>query len=448
MDEGPPISTSLSATQREELLRRSWMATDGLWFYHTASAQGLEQANKTNALVVREFGRQEMRRLMRALGVSKVETIEQYRLLYRAGVELFLGSLFEAEEYVEGDVHHIDVTTCFAYKGARRAGIGDVYRCGPGERLTGWLDAMRLPATIEPGVGLCQMAHTGSCATRSALLHPALPEALRGPRTEPPIATMAAGTLTMPTVSRNPTVEPLGELQPGVGLWRASLDRGAEVPRFFALLSGEERARAAELRDERDHRRFVVGRGILRELLADVVAADPEALRFDVYPGTTKPRLAWPPVPVSFNLSHSADEALYGVTTSEAVAGIGVDVEQVRAEVDVDGMAARYFSTREQDSLGRIADRRARLTAFFACWTCKEAVLKGIGVGLHLALDTFDVGVPCLRPSSVTGRGAAAGLMDRWVVHPLVLGPGLVAGVALQGVPGDSVDADGSPPGG
>ena len=163
----------LSASKREDLLRRSWMTTDGLWFYQTAQARGIDDANKTNAEVVREFGRQEMRRLMRALQIVEVETIEQYRELFQSAVDLYLGSLFEAQESLEGGTHDIQVTTCFAYLGARRAGIDNVYHCGPGERLTGWLQAMKLSADIDPGVGLCQMAHTGSCAYRVTLRAPA-----------------------------------------------------------------------------------------------------------------------------------------------------------------------------------------------------------------------------------------------------------------------------------
>jgi hypothetical protein len=160
----------LTAQEREELLRRSWMATDGLWYYQTAQARGIEGANEANVEVVREFGRQEMLRLMRALGIEKVTTVEQYRLLYGTAVDLYLGSLFEAEHSFDGDdrttTHTMDISLCFAYKGVKKAGIDKIYHCGPGERLTGWLAAMELPAALEPGVGLCQMAHTGACSYR------------------------------------------------------------------------------------------------------------------------------------------------------------------------------------------------------------------------------------------------------------------------------------------
>lgn len=159
----------LTAEQREELLRRSWMTNDGLWFYQTSVGGGIDAANAANTSVVREFAKQEMGRLMRTLGISKVETVEQYQQLYDTAVDLFLGSLFSAEASVEDDAQQIRVASCFAHLGVTRAGIADVYHCGPGERLTGWLEAMGLTAEITPGVGLCQMHHTGSCAYRVAL---------------------------------------------------------------------------------------------------------------------------------------------------------------------------------------------------------------------------------------------------------------------------------------
>jgi hypothetical protein len=169
MNPSTPALDNLSATQREELLRRSWMANDGLWFYHTAQALGIDAANQTNAQVVREFGRQEMRRLMRALEIKVVDSPEKYRLLFDSAVELYLGTLIESEDSYRENTHDIKVTTCFAYKGVKRANIDKVYHCGPGERLLGWLEAMALDATIEPGVGLCQMAHTGSCGYQVAI---------------------------------------------------------------------------------------------------------------------------------------------------------------------------------------------------------------------------------------------------------------------------------------
>src|SRR6266700_198957 len=59
-------------------------------------------------------------------------------------------------------------------------------------------------------------------------------------------------------------------LPPGtVHIWQASLDPpAASVTQLEQLLADDERARAARFRFERDRRRFIVARGILRSLLA------------------------------------------------------------------------------------------------------------------------------------------------------------------------------------
>ncbi|MFQ5968824.1 MAG: hypothetical protein ACE5MI_14665, partial [Acidimicrobiia bacterium] len=154
----------LSPTQRENLLRRSWMANDGFWFYQTFANYGPDVANKLNVAVVREFGRLEMRRLLRALGISEITSAAQYRRLFQVAVKLYVGDLFDYEESFEGTTHHIRVKSCFAYTGVNRAGVAKVYHCGPFERVLGWFEAMKLPMKLDPDVGLCQKAHSGGCA--------------------------------------------------------------------------------------------------------------------------------------------------------------------------------------------------------------------------------------------------------------------------------------------
>jgi hypothetical protein len=159
----------LTAEQREELIRRSWATNDGLWFHRTASSHGLDAANQANADIVREFAKQEMSRLMKALGISAVVNLEQYRLLYDTAFDLFVGSLVAIDDSVDGDAHDLKISKCFAHLGVTKAGVADRYHCGPGERLVGWLEAMGLRAEITPGVGLCQMHHVGSCGYRILL---------------------------------------------------------------------------------------------------------------------------------------------------------------------------------------------------------------------------------------------------------------------------------------
>jgi 4'-phosphopantetheinyl transferase len=70
---------------------------------------------------------------------------------------------------------------------------------------------------------------------------------------------------------------------------------------------------------------------------------------------------------------------------------VGVDVELIRADADLDGIAAKFFTRAEQDALASLPPAQ-RLAASFHCWTRKEAYLKGIGAGLTSPLlRTVDV---------------------------------------------------------
>jgi 4'-phosphopantetheinyl transferase len=69
---------------------------------------------------------------------------------------------------------------------------------------------------------------------------------------------------------------------------------------------------------------------------------------------------------------------------------LGVDIEQVRADIAAVEIAKRYFSTKENAVL-RALPKHLQVEAFFNCWTRKEAFIKAIGEGVSCRLDRFDV---------------------------------------------------------
>jgi 4'-phosphopantetheinyl transferase len=170
-----------------------------------------------------------------------------------------------------------------------------------------------------------------------------------------------------------------------VHLFSTSLDAWQSTS-LRSLLTPDELDRAGRFRFDRDRERYVVGRGLLRCVLAAYGGTDPKSLRFDYTP-YGKPFLDDPRL--SFNLAHSEDRALFVVAPGF---DIGVDAEVMSSSLVDECVAERFFTPREvADLIAVSADDRAR--AFLTCWTRKEAYIKGRGEGLSLPLDEFDVTV-------------------------------------------------------
>jgi 4'-phosphopantetheinyl transferase len=161
----------------------------------------------------------------------------------------------------------------------------------------------------------------------------------------------------------------------------------AELGAYAALLDGGERERHARFHFERDRRQFLVTRALVRTTLSRYAPVAPRSWRFSV-DAYGKPSIAgpagveWP----SFNVSHTRGLVCVLVAREHAI--VGVDVEMLRADRDLDDLAHRYFAASEAAALLALppGDRPER---FFACWTLKESYIKARGLGLSLPLGEF-----------------------------------------------------------
>jgi 4'-phosphopantetheinyl transferase len=174
-----------------------------------------------------------------------------------------------------------------------------------------------------------------------------------------------------------------------IHVWRSHLVRNASDRAAFAsCLSPDERARASRIHFARDRDRFIVARGTLRTLLSYYVNVPPVALRF-FYGQYGKPFLERErhKQNVSFNVSHSCDLALYAISLNRDV---GIDVESVSPDFVNAEMARQCFSRVELRSFWSVPSE-LRMEAFFNGCTRKEAYIKALGMGLSIALDSFDV---------------------------------------------------------
>ena len=204
-----------------------------------------------------------------------------------------------------------------------------------------------------------------------------------------------------------------------VHVWLCDLNLFApQEASICAFLSPEEMARAAHLRDLRGRFAFVMGRGLLRLILAKYLGLQPAAIRFQ-YSSLGKPSLAGPePVPdLQFNLSHSGRWALYAVASKRWV---GVDVEDSKRQRQVTDLIPLLFEPKERADLQALPEDALR-KRILQRWTAREALLKARGEGLWRGSGHIS-----LPPSR---KGQAAG----WTVHELDVGFDCVAALAASG---------------
>ncbi|MCH9649165.1 MAG: 4'-phosphopantetheinyl transferase superfamily protein [Deltaproteobacteria bacterium] len=221
----------------------------------------------------------------------------------------------------------------------------------------------------------------------------------------------------------------LGEAE--IHIWSVPLDLpAAEVASLGELLDPEEMKRALRFRFDRHRRRFIVGRGTLRKILGAYLGEEPRDLAF-AYGPKGKPSLdgRFASSGICFNLSHSSELALYGLTLG---GDLGVDVEFRRPMPDAEQIAERFFSQSEKEALREIP-QETKSEAFFNCWTRKEAYIKATGDGLSMPLDRFDV---TLTPGEEARMLRAEGSREKaenWSMFHLEPAEGYVAAVAIPG---------------
>lgn len=224
-----------------------------------------------------------------------------------------------------------------------------------------------------------------------------------------------------------------GELKASneVHIWRALLDVTAvQYENLLGFLSADELERAGRFRFERDQKRFIAARGMLRQILGTYLGKDPHELCFE-YNFYGKPALATNAGydTLSFNLSHADAYALYAVTRS---APIGIDIECIRHDVAIREIAQRFFSRRENYALERMEKAR-RNELFFQYWTRKEALLKAMGAGISFPMEQCDVSQisgSALAPIILTGDKSGG---PCWYGQDLFPGCGYAAAITVEG---------------
>ena len=168
----------------------------------------------------------------------------------------------------------------------------------------------------------------------------------------------------------------------GVSVVQFDLDESLlDLDTAVQILNAEEHARAARYRFDIHRDRFIQGRAMMRNILAELTEiADPRDL---VIATGEHGKPCLPTGQLHFNLSHSGSHAVLGWSMKRE---IGIDVEAHDRTIDVDGLAAQVFTAKERAAL-EMPSALDKTRRFFSYWTAKEARMKATGEGMSLPPD-------------------------------------------------------------
>ncbi|MAJ46892.1 MAG: hypothetical protein CBC35_06425 [Planctomycetes bacterium TMED75] len=154
-----------------------------------------------------------------------------------------------------------------------------------------------------------------------------------------------------------------------------------------------ERESAARMQFKIDADRLLIRRAILRSLLGELTDRRAREIRFNHTP-RGRPSIEGLS-DLQFNTSRTGQWFI--VATSHEVIP-GVDIESDRAIPDLESLARRVCSPKEQEAFSGVDTASA--SWFLRIWTRKEAVLKASGLGLGLDPSRVTLSV---ESTSLTG---------------------------------------------
>ena len=164
----------------------------------------------------------------------------------------------------------------------------------------------------------------------------------------------------------------------------AAAPSASAVAALEPLLAADDLERARRFRHPNDAGRFILGRAMLRSLIAEQLDVSPAEVALAAEAGR-RPRLVRPDDrELRFSVTHSGDRVLVALARD---CDVGVDVEPLRPFPEALRLSRRFFHPDEHAVLTRLGGR-ARSDAFFRLWVRKEAFLKARGVGLAGSLAT------------------------------------------------------------
>jgi 4'-phosphopantetheinyl transferase len=201
--------------------------------------------------------------------------------------------------------------------------------------------------------------------------------------------------------------------------------------RLERRLVDAERARARRFATTELRRRWEIGRGALREILAGYLGITAQDVPIVLRPCTVcgephgKPALAPPADRLRFNVSHTTELLLVAVAEGREV---GIDAEPAARASRLAATSRAWLAKPEAAALERLSPEQ-REAALLRLWTFKEAYLKAVGLGLNADLREVVIGLDA--PAALQASPAETH-PERWLLAAPETAPGTVAAVAVD----------------
>jgi hypothetical protein len=149
----------------KELLIKSWMTHDGMWFYHCFQECGIEKTNKINKAAVKSMAKIEIKRIQKVFGIEKIEIFEDLQNIMEKTMQVFKANFMEFKHtFPAKNQLHCEMDNCWAYNGIVRMGVIDKYQCAIFSRIEGWFRALEIDYDVKPPVNGCLMHTQGICS--------------------------------------------------------------------------------------------------------------------------------------------------------------------------------------------------------------------------------------------------------------------------------------------
>ncbi len=146
---------------------------------------------------------------------------------------------------------------------------------------------------------------------------------------------------------------------------------------FEGCLSKDELLRESSYKYQKDKRKFIIRRGVLRGILSNYITIPPEQISFN-YNKYGKPSV--PENEIYFNTSHSGSHLVLAFSRS---CEIGIDIEEYSEFDNVDGIIKTICNHNESFEIKKRRNCNTN-ESVLKYWVAKEAYLKNRGDGLSI----------------------------------------------------------------